>query len=108
MKRVLAGLTIAGAVLVASGTPVSAASPQPDSGSVGTLATEAPSCVEREVRDEGWTDELYVVNRCGETKWLKAIIAYAGDSSCQKFDKNQGYIIHEWGYPGRFDRLELC
>lgn len=70
-------------------------------------AADVPNCVQTFLHDEGWRDDLMVVNRCKTLQRVKVVVANEQDKACQSFEPGDSYE-YSWGYPGRFDKLVPC
>ena len=89
-------LLLASALAVASLLPMA-----------GPASAQVPSCVDTWLDDSGWTDYLNVYNGCDTAQRIKVVLANHTDEPCTTIYPGDSKDF-EWGYPGRFDRLEYC
>ncbi|MFC9084931.1 hypothetical protein [Nocardiopsis dassonvillei] len=96
----IAASVLAAAGLLAWSAPAAAAP-------VSQVAASVPSCVETDLDDSGFTDELTVTNTCFYSVRVKVVLAYMSDTPCDTIRSGRS-VTWSWGYPGRFDGLAEC
>ncbi|MFE3455994.1 hypothetical protein ACFXKD_00500 [Nocardiopsis aegyptia] len=97
---ITAASALAVAGLLAWSAPAAAA-PVPQA------AASVPGCVETDLDDSGFTDELTVTNTCLYSVRVKVVLAYMSDTPCDTIRSGRS-VTWTWGYPGRFDGLADC